>query len=223
MRLLIAEDDRLLGSAIQSTLARAGYAIDWVQTGRDFGSALALHEYDCAVLDLGLPDTSGDVLLRRVRTRRVRIPVIVITARGDVADRIALLDEGADDYLVKPFDLNELNARIRSVMRRATHDPASSDVLVHGALNLFPQRYAVTWRGADVSLTHREFAVLEALVRKRNQVMSRAQLQESLYGWGEEVDSNTVEVYVHFLRRKIHPELIETIRGLGYRLATEYA
>jgi DNA-binding response OmpR family regulator len=222
MRVIVAEDDRLLGSAIQTALSRAGYAADWVNTGREFNGAIATHQYDCAILDLGLPDTTGDALLRHVRARREHLPVIVVTARGGVHDRIALLDQGADDYLVKPFDLDELTARIRSVMRRSLKDDGTSDVLSHGALRLFPQRYCATWHDREIALTHREFSVLEALVRRKSQVLTRAQLEEALYGWGEEVDSNTVEVYIHFLRRKLHPGLIQTVRGLGYQLAPQH-
>jgi len=218
MRVLIAEDDPMLGSAMQSTLGRAGYAADWVQTGRDFQGAVLTHQYDCAILDLGLPDVTGEALLREVRSGRAHLPVIVVTARGGVQDRIALLDWGADDYLVKPFDLNELTARIRSVMRRTSKDDDAATALCHGSLRLFPQRYSASWRDREIPLTHREFSVLETLLRKKGQVLTRAQLGESLYGWGEEVDSNTVEVYVHFLRRKFHPGLIQTVRGLGYQL-----
>ena len=222
MRLLVAEDDELLGSAMHTALARAGYATDWVQSGRDFSGAIATHRYDCAVLDLGLPDTTGDALLRQMRARHAQLPVIVVTARGSVHDRVSLLDLGADDYLVKPFDLDELTARIRSVMRRATKLDDADDVVTQGALRLFPQRYSASWHERDVPLTRREFAVLEALVRRKGQVLTRAQLEEALYGWGEEVDSNTVEVYIHFLRRKFHPGLIQTIRGLGYQLAAQH-
>ena len=219
MRLVVAEDDQLLGSAMQAALIRAGYAVDWVRTGREFDSAIATHRYDCAVLDLGLPDATGEALLQRLRARRRQLPVIVVTARGGVQDRVTLLDHGADDYLAKPFDLDELCARIRSVMRRAPNDDGTVDVLIHGALRLFPQRYTASWHDQEVTLTHREYWVLEALVRRKTQVLTRAQLEEALYGWGEEVDSNTVEVYIHYLRRKLHPGLIQTVRGLGYQLA----
>lgn len=221
MRLLIAEDDRLLGSAMQTTLVRAGHAVDWVQTGRDFDGAVSTHCYECAVLDLTLPDTTGEALLQRVRSSHGHLPVIVVSARGGIRDRVALLDLGADDYLVKPFDLDELLARIRSVMCRAAKDDGTAGTLSHGPLRLFPQRYSASWQGQEVVLTHREYWVLEALVRRRMQVVTRAQLEEALYGWGTEVDSNTVEVYVHFLRRKFHPGLIQTVRGLGYQLAPE--
>lgn len=219
MRLLLAEDDPLLGNAVQKALNRVGFAVDWVQSGRHFESSLATHRYDFIILDLGLPDQSGESLLRHLRGRRLRTPVIVVTARGGVQDRVSLLDLGADDYLVKPFDLDELAARVRSVLRRAPVDDGSDGALEHGALRLYPKRFCVTLNEEPVPLTHREFWVLEALVRNRNQVMSRSQLEEALYGWGEEVDSNAVEVYVHYLRRKLGPELIQTMRGVGYQMA----
>ena len=220
MRLLVAEDDGLLGNAMHTSLLRAGYAADWVQTGHDFRGAIASHKYDCAVLDLGLPDVTGEILLRHVKSRHARLPVIVVTARRGVQDRVTLLDEGADDFMVKPFDLNELAARIRCVVRRASReDDDGAEALSHGPLKLFPQRVSASWNDVDVALTHREFSVLEVLLRKKNQVLSRAQLEEALYGWGEEVDSNAIEVYIHFLRRKFHPGLIHTVRGVGYQLA----
>lgn len=219
MRLLMVEDDALLGNAVHKALSRGGFAVDWVQSGAHFESSLATHDYDFVLLDLGLPDKRGEELLRRLLTRSRRIPVIVMTARGGVQDRVALLDLGADDYLVKPFDLDELAARVRSVLRRAPVNDGSDGALEHGALRLDPKRFRVTWQGQPVPLTHREFWVLEALVRNRNLVMSRAKLEEALYGWGEEIDSNAVEVYVHFLRRKLGPDLIQTVRGMGYQLA----
>jgi DNA-binding response OmpR family regulator len=225
MRLLLAEDDALLGGAVQRALGRAGYAVDWVQKGSDFGVSVATHQYGFIVLDLGFPDASGESLLTRLRVKQPFLPVIVITARGGVHDRVAVLDLGADDYLVKPFDLDELTARIRSVLRRAPMESGSEGAFSHGPLQLFPKQHCATWNGQPVPLTHREFWVLETLVRKRNQVLSRAQIEEALYGWGEEVDSNAVEVYVHFLRRKLGPNVIQTVRGVGYQLAPlcEYA
>lgn len=219
MRILVAEDDGLLGLAIQRTLARAGYAVDWVRTGAHFLASTATHQYDFVLLDLGFPDADGEDLLQRLCGKHPHVPVIVITARGSVNDRVSLLDLGADDYLVKPFDLDELTARVRTVLRRAPagdgHEGASS----HGPLRLFPKQHSATWNGQSVTLTHREFWVLETLVRKRNQVLSRGQLEEALYGWGEEVDSNAIEVYVHYLRRKFGSHFIQTVRGVGYQLA----
>jgi DNA-binding response OmpR family regulator len=219
MRLLLVEDDSLFGSALQRVLGRPGYAVDWVQKGSDFSLVVTTHHYDFVVLDLGLPDASGEVLLKHLRATQPFLPVIVISARGGVHDRVMLLDLGADDYLVKPFDLDELIARIRCVLRRAPADSGSEGAFSHGPLQLYPQRHCATWNGEPVALTHREFWVLETLVRKRNQVLSRGQIEEALYGWGEEVDSNAVEVYVHFLRRKLGAHVIQTVRGLGYQLA----
>jgi DNA-binding response OmpR family regulator len=225
MRVLVAEDDSLLGDAVQRALTRAGYAVDWVRSGAHFAASVATHEYDFVVLDLGFPDAIGDDLLRHLRIKHPLLPVIVITARGGINDRVNLLDLGADDYLVKPFDLDELAARIRTVMRRIPTGDASEGAFSHGPLRLYPRRHAATWNGAAVTLTQREFWVLETLVRKRNQVLSRGQLEEALYAWGEEVDSNAIEVYVHYLRRKFGPQLIHTVRGVGYQLAplTEHA
>jgi DNA-binding response OmpR family regulator len=219
MRLLLAEDDSMLGSAVQKHLVRTGFAVDWVLNGNDFTEAVNNHHYDFVVLDLGLPDACGEVLLQRLRNKQSRMPVIVVTARGSIHDRVTLLDMGADDFLVKPFDLDELTARIRSVMRRLPSEDADAGASVHGELRLYPLRRAATWNGEPVALTHREFWVLEVLVRRKNQVLSRAQIEEALYGWGEEVESNAVEVYIHLLRRKFRPDLIHTIRGVGYQVA----
>ena len=219
MRILVAEDDSLLGEAVQRALTRAGYAVDWVRTGAHFTVSIATHQYDFVVLDLGFPDADGEDLLQNLRDKHPHLPLIVTTARGGVIDRVSLLDLGADDYLVKPFDLDELTARIRSVLRRVPADDANEGAFCHGPLRLYPKRHAATMNGQSVALTHREFWVLEVLVRKRNQILSRGQLEEALYGWGEEVDSNAIEVYVHYLRRKLGPSLIQTVRGVGYQLA----
>lgn len=219
MRLLVVEDDRLLGTAVQNSLSRAGHAVDWVRNGADFSVSIATHRYDLVLLDLGLPDATGEDLLRQLRAKRSSPPVIVATARGGIHDRVTFLDLGADDYIVKPYDVDELNARVRSVMRRTPLDDGRDDVLSHGPLQLFPHRHSATWNDEPVSLTRREFCVLDTLVRKRNHVLSRAQLEDALYGWGEEVDSNAVEVYVHFIRRKLRPSVIQTVRGVGYQLA----
>jgi len=219
MRLLLAEDDAILGGAMQKGLSRAGFAVDWVLKGGDFTESLTEQRYDFVVLDLSLPDECGEVLLSRLRASAARVPVIVVTARSGVRDRVSLLDLGADDYLVKPFDLDELTARIRTIMRRTRTDTTDACSFEHGPLRLFPDRHVATWNGVPVSLTRREFWVLEALVRRKNQVLTRAQLEESLYGWGEEVESNAIEVYIHFLRRKFSAAFIHTIRGVGYQLA----
>lgn len=219
MRILLAEDDSILGDATHKSLSRSGFAVDWVRTGHDFDTAIANHHYDFVVLDLGFPDTSGEILLQRLHTKNPRTPVIVVTARGSIQDKVSLLNMGADDFLVKPFDLDELTARIRSILRRLPTEDADSGAAVHGPLTLFPLRFTATWNGEPVPLTHREFWVLEVLVRRKNQVLTRAQIEEALYGWGEEVESNAIEVYIHLLRRKFGSNLIHTIRGVGYQIA----
>jgi len=219
MRLLLVEDDAILGGAVQKALSRAGFAVDWVRKSCEGSDCITTHRYDFVVLDLSLPDGDGETLLLRFRQAFPRLPVIVVTARGDIADRVTLLDLGADDYVVKPFDLDELTARIRCVMRRSAMDDDDADTCSHGPLRLHPKRHAATWNGEPVALTRREFCVLETLVRRKNQVLTRAQIEEALYGWGEEVESNAIEVYIHFLRRKFSTELIHTIRGVGYQVS----
>ena len=218
MRLLMVEDDFLFGTALHKSLLRAGYAVDWIQTAAAVSAALRSADYDCVLLDLNLPDGSGEDSLKRVRDRTPGLPVIAITARGGVLDRIRLLGLGADDYLVKPVDLAEVNARVRAVTRRTQQAQGGLGVLTHGALQLQPARRSATWMGKVVPLTNREFWLLETLVRKKNQILSRERLEETLYGWGEEIDSNAVEVYIHHLRHKFSPTLIKTERGLGYQL-----
>jgi DNA-binding response OmpR family regulator len=223
MRLILVEDDQSLGGAMQIQLGRAGFAVDWVLNGRDFIEAVRGHQYDFVVMDLGLPDHDGEMLLQQLHSQGRRTPVIVVTARGSVHDRVKLLNMGADDFIVKPFDLDEMTARVRSVLRRLPSDDADAGAATHGPLRLFPLRLTATWEGQQVPLTHREFWVLEVLVRRKNQVLTRAQIEEALYGWGEEVESNAIEVYIHMLRRKFSPDLIHTIRGVGYQLAPAHA
>jgi DNA-binding response OmpR family regulator len=220
MRLLVVEDDDILGSAVQKSLTRFGYAVDWIRKGSDLAIAMRTHEYDGVLLDLGLPDACGEVLLKSIRARKPGMWVVVMTARGGIQDRISLLDIGADDYMVKPVDLDELGARLRAVARRV-HSRRDSEIEIeHGALKLIPARRAATWQGEPVQLTNKEYWLLETFLRKKNHILTRAQLEEALYGWGEEVGSNTVEVYIHFLRRKFSNSLIETVRGLGYQLGS---
>jgi DNA-binding response OmpR family regulator len=222
MRLLMVEDDKLFGGALHKSLLRAGYATDWLQLGRELAGAMRVSEYDCVLLDLNLPDATGEQCLKTIRSRSPGLSVIVITARGGVMDRITLLDLGADDYIVKPVDLDEVTARVRAVTRRAQQSPSGgSSEVTHGALKLHVARRTATWKGDVVPLTNKEFWLLETLVRRKDQVSTRARLEEALYGWGDEIDSNAVEVYVHYLRRKFHPELIRTIRGVGYQLGEE--
>lgn len=222
MRILMVEDDPLFGNALQKALQRAGYAVDWIENGRDFTGSMRAVEYDCVLLDLGLPGLSGEECLRTLRERSPGLSALVITARGGLMDRLRLLELGADDYLVKPVDLEEVTARVRAITRRAQQARAGDgSVLSHGELKLQPARRTAVWQGTVVPLTNREFWLLETLVRKKGQIVSRERLEEALYGWGDEVDSNTVEVYIHHLRRKLGPGLIRTVRGLGYHLAEE--
>jgi DNA-binding response OmpR family regulator len=217
MRVLVVEDDPMIGRAVADGLQADGYAVDWVRDGSAAELALKHGPYDLAVLDLGLPQKDGLEVLRSLRRARVEVPVVIITARDALADRIAGLDQGADDYLVKPFDLDELLARARAVVRRRAG--RASPEVAFGALTLDPARRTVSFRGARVELSAREFAVLEALMREPGTVVSRARLEDSVYGWGEEVGSNSVEVHLHHLRRKLDPSLIRNVRGVGYRVA----
>ena len=216
MKILLVEDDRLLGDGIRAGLLQAGFAVDWAQDGRTAELALSGEAYDAVVLDLGLPRLSGMEVLARARAARNAVPVLILTARDTVPDRIAGLDAGADDYLVKPFDLGELQARLRALIRRSGQQ--SEPVLSHGELRLDPAARSVTREGRPVELSAREFAVLHALLLNAGRVLSKAQLEEKLYGWGEEIESNAVEVFVHHLRRKLAPDLIRTVRGVGYMI-----
>ncbi|MBL8319469.1 MAG: response regulator transcription factor [Burkholderiaceae bacterium] len=217
MRLLFAEDDPLLGRATCLSLLQLGWGVDWVTDGNQVVSSLSRHKYDCVLLDLGLPELSGEDCLRNLRARQGRTPVIVLTARGQKGDRISLLDLGADDYMVKPYDLDELAARIRAVVRRV-QDGDGSTAMVHGPLELLPVERTALWHGAKLTLTGKEFLLIDALMRRPNRIATREQLEMALYGWGEEIGSNAVEVHVHHLRRKMHPGLIVTVRGVGYQL-----
>lgn len=217
MRILLAEDDVSLGESIESWLELDGYVVDRVTRGDLAETALATHDYHCVLIDRGLPGMTGDDLLRRLRARRDNVPAIMITARDAVPDRIEGLDLGADDYLVKPFDLEELSARIRAALRR--RDGNATPALEHGGISLDVAGKQVRYHGAQVELTAREFAILHALIRHPGHIVSRAQLEEALYGWGDEVESNTIEVHIYNLRRKLAADLIKTVRRQGYRLA----
>jgi len=216
MRILLVEDDAMIGAAVQEGLRRAGFTVDWVRDGRAAELTLAAEGYSVMLLDLGLPKKSGLDLLADVRRRGSTIPVLILTARDAVSDRVKGLDTGADDYLVKPFDLNELAARIRALSRRAAGRVQA--VIEHGALALDPSRHEARLAGGQVQLSAREFALLEALLERPGAVLSRSQLEERLYGWGEEVESNAIEVHIHNLRRKLGAELIRNIRGVGYMI-----
>jgi DNA-binding response OmpR family regulator len=214
MRLLLVEDDRMIGESVQKGLRQDGFSVDWVQDGRSAELALETERYDCVLLDLGLPRKDGLEVLGGLRDRRNAVPVIVITARDTVPERIKGLDAGADDYLVKPFDLDELAARVRAVVRR--REGRAEPAIEHLGLVLRPSTHEATFEGRALTLSQREFAVLEALLTRPGAILSRAQLEERIYGWGEEVESNAVEVFVHGLRRKLGADFIRTVRGAGY-------
>jgi two-component system, OmpR family, response regulator QseB len=214
MRLLLVEDDTMIGDSVRQGLRQDGFAVDWVQDGEAAELALRTTEYALILLDLGLPQKSGLEVLSTLRRTGNPIPVLILTARDAVADRVRGLDDGADDYLVKPFALDELAARIRALLRR--HSGRADPLVTYGDLILNPATHQVTWRGQEVALSGREFAVLQALLERPGAVLSRVQLEERLYGWEEEVASNAVEVHIHHLRHKLDPALIRTIRGVGY-------
>ncbi|KMO32022.1 transcriptional regulator [Methylobacterium variabile] len=216
MRILVVEDDPILSDGLRAGLGLSGATVECVVTCADAEAALAASGFGAVVLDLMLPDGSGLDVLRGLRERGDRTPVVLLTARDAVADRIAGLDGGADDYLGKPFDLDELSARIRAVVRRASGRAAAC--LEHAGIRLDPAELAVTLHGEPVPVSRREFMVLAALMERPNMLRSKAELEERLYGWQEEVESNAVEVHVHNLRAKIGRHAIETVRGLGYRM-----
>lgn len=214
MRVLLVEDDRMIGESVQKGLRQEGFSVDWVQDGQAAEVALQAESYDCALLDLGLPRKDGIEVLRGLRARHNDVPVVVVTARDAVTDRIHGLDSGADDYLVKPFDLEELAARVRAVVRR--REGRAEPLIEHLGLTLNPATREASLEGKPLVLSAREFAVLEALTARPGAILSRAQLEQRLYGWGEEVESNAVEVFVHSLRKKLGADFIRTVRGVGY-------
>jgi len=219
MRVLVVEDDALLGDAIQAGLKQSGYAVDWMNDGVLADQALISESYSAVVLDLGLPRLSGLDVLRRLRGRNAHIPVLILTASDAVEDRIKGLDAGADDYLVKPFDMGELAARLRALIRRAS---GKADALLQVAgVKLDPATHRVLYREKPVELSVKEFEVLQAFMLNAGKVLSRAKLEEQLYAWGDEIESNAVEVHIHHLRRKLSPALIETIRGVGYLMPAD--
>ena len=214
MRILLAEDDALLGDGLRAGLRQLGFQVDWVRDGVAAERELASGDYAAAVLDLGLPKKDGLEVLRALRGRAISTPVLVLTARDAVPDRIRGLDLGADDYVVKPVDLHELGARLRSLVRRSHGQ--TQDALRCGALLLEPAARRVSLHGAAVVLSTREFDLLHALMLNAGRVMSREQLEQQLYSWGQEVESNAIEVHIHHLWRKLQPDLIQTVRGVGY-------
>jgi len=216
MRLLLIEDDPMIGEAIRAGLKREGFAVDWVREARAAEAVLASEPFELVLLDLGLPGRDGLTLLKAQRARGLTLPVLIITARDAIADRVAGLDAGADDYLIKPFDPQELAARIRALLRRRAGRSAAG--LEHLGVRLDPAEHRVTRAGAEVALSPREFALLQLLMERPGTILSRAQLEERLYGWGEEDESNAIEVHVHGLRKKLGADFILTVRGVGYRV-----
>lgn len=214
MRILMVEDDELLGAGVRDALERARHGVEWVQDGRQALAARGGAAFDLVILDLGLPGMDGVDVLRNLRARGDGTPVLVLTARDAPAQRVAGLDAGADDYLTKPFDVDELLARVRALQRRARG--AAVNVIEHGPLRLDPGSFSVTCEGRTVELQRREFMLLHKLLESTGQVLSRAQLEESLYGWEGGVESNTLDVHIHRLRRKLYPDVIRTVRGVGY-------
>jgi two-component system response regulator QseB len=216
MRVLLVEDDPMIAEGVRKALRADGWAVDWVQDGAAAIHAADGEPYDLMLLDLGLPKRDGLDVLKTLRAKKNTLPVLIVTARDAVADRVKGLDAGADDYLVKPFDLDELGARMRALVRR--HAGRTDSVIRHGALTLDPPSHEVTLNGVPVALSAREYALLEALIARPGAVLSKSQLEEKIYGWGEEIGSNTVEVYIHSLRKKLGAEFIRTVRGLGYMI-----
>lgn len=214
MRVLIVEDDPQLGDGLLQGLRAAGFIVDWVRDGAEAERSVLAEHFDALVLDLGLPTMPGTEVLRRLRNRGDRIPVIILTAREALEDRVGGLDTGADDYLVKPVALAELAARLRALARRAGGD--ASPMLIVGDLAIDPAAHRVTWHGEAVDIPPREYTVLEALARNAGRVLTREQLESRLYEWDRSLESNAIEVHVHHLRRKLEVGVIRTVRGVGY-------
>lgn len=219
MRLLLVEDDEILGEGLAAGLKMEGYAVDWFTTGKLAEEALKNNLYELIVLDLGLPDIDGMELLHDLRARKDETPVMVLTARDTISDRVTGLDSGADDFVVKPFDLTEVCARLRALARR--HEGRSTPNVVHKGLVLDPASHIVTFNNERVDLSQKEFEILSFLMGNIGRVVSRARLEESLYSWDSDIESNTVEVHIHYLRKKLDPALIRTVRGVGYIIDAE--
>ena len=217
MRILLAEDDASQAESIKTWLEMDGYNIDWVERGDHAILALEQHQYDCVLLDRGLPKINGDAILKTLRAQQQPTPVIFITAQDSIHDRVEGLDLGANDYLVKPFSLEELSARVRSQLRQ--HQAQVGQYLHFANLQLDPQAKTLKQEGQPINLTAKEFQILHKLMQKPDHVVTREQLEESLYAWGDEIESNSIEVFIYQLRKKIGSQYIKTIRGLGYRMS----
>lgn len=218
VRILLVEDDSQLGESLEAALRLEQYAVDWLRSGEPVRAALGATPYDLLILDLGLPGVPGMQVLRQLRADRHNLPVLLLTARNTLEDKIDGLDSGADDYLTKPFEMDELFARIRSLLRRKAEQRSTH--LEAAGISVDPAERTVSFEGENLDLTAREFAILEILVRNAGRFVSRARLEEGIYSWGEEVGSNTVEVYISRLRKRFGSATIETMRGVGYRIPT---
>jgi two-component system response regulator QseB len=216
MRILLVEDDELLGDGLRTGLIQYGYTVDWLKDGLTADQALRTENFDVVVLDLGLPKLTGITVLQQLRSRGQTTPVLILTARESIEDRVKGLDSGADDYLTKPFDLDELCARMRALQRRST--TRAEPTLIHENIVLDPAAHSVKFHGELINVSRREFALLEKLLENAGRVLSREHLAQSLYGWGEDVDSNALEVHIHNLRKKFGQDFIHTIRGIGYMI-----
>lgn len=214
MRILLVEDDALLGDGIQKSLSHLGFTVDWMRDGKQGENALTSEEYAAVVLDLGLPQQDGLTLLQSVRAQGVRTPILILTARDDKLDKLKGFNLGADDYVIKPIDMEELAARLRALIRRSA-GRASPHIKI-GSVEIDPDARQAWHEGKPVELSAKEFAVLELLVQNAGRVLTRAQLEQSLYGWGDSADSNTIEVFIHHLRKKLGSGFIQTLRGIGY-------
>lgn len=214
MRILLVEDDQSLGDGMCIALRREGFVVDWLTDGVQALQAIEQESFDLVILDLGLPRMDGMSVLNKVRDKAIDIPILVLTARDAIEDRVSGLDAGADDYVVKPFDIVEIKARIRAIVRRSKGRAVTT--ISHGEIEVHPDSMRAVYQGQDVSLTRREFVLLQELISRPGHVFTRDAIVQSLYGWGEEVESNALEVHIHHLRKKFYSGLIRTIRGVGY-------
>lgn len=218
MRVLLVEDDQMIGESVSESLTDMGYAVDWLKDGDSALAAVSCHQYDLLLLDLGLPRRDGIDVLINIRKQQKPLPIIILTARDAIEDRISGLDAGADDYLVKPFALGELNARIRAVLRRQS--TSAGPQLTNGIISLDPVTREAQVRGKDsIRLSAREFALLQALLVRPGAILSRGELEEKIYAWGDEVESNAIEFFIHSIRKKFGADIIKNVRGLGWMVA----
>ena len=214
MRLLLVEDDELLGDGLQAGLKQAGYRVDWLKDGQLANHALKTEQFDIVVLDIGLPGMSGLEVLRALRNRANHTPVLILTAYDATQDRVAGLDSGADDYLAKPFDLDELLARLRAIVRRSTG--RTTNLIQHGDIEIDPASHNVTLNGSSIALSQSEYLLLHYMISHAGKIVTRQKLDELLYGWDSQTESNSLEVFIHHLRKKFGSDLIRTVRGVGY-------